>query len=170
MDSVTEIEHRGERYVLRPIGPADESALRATFALLSPHDVRMRFFSPLQSLSPDMAARLANLDRSRELALVLLRTEAGGGNTPCGVVRLAADPGRESAEFAIVVITAQQGKGLGRLLMTHLIGAARALGMKRLVGNVLAENTRMLELARSLGFESSHDPAEPGVVRVEKSL
>ena len=45
------------------------------------------------------------------------------------------------------------GGGLGALLMRRMIEHLRSRGTQWLVATVLAENTRMLELARELGFE-----------------
>ncbi len=61
----------------------------------------MRFFGPLRELSHEMAARLTQIDYDREMAFLLL-----DGDTLLGVGRLAADPGFEQAEFALIVATA----------------------------------------------------------------
>jgi acetyltransferase len=49
--------------------------------------------------------------------------------------------------------------------MKLLIGYARAEGLKRLVGEVLHENTTMLNMCRELGFSitGSEDPAVANV-------
>lgn len=44
------------------------------------------------------------------------------------------------------------GHGLGRLLMEKLIQYARSRGIKELRGDVLSENTVMLQLCKDLGF------------------
>ena len=51
----------------------------------------------------------------------------------------------------------------------RLIAVARERGVKRLVGQVLAENAPMLRLLHSLGF-SPPVPVENQVVRVEMEL
>jgi acetyltransferase len=164
------IAHRGRRYRLRPIRPEDEPALRDAFKLLSPDDVRLRFFAPLRDLSHEMAARLTQIDYDREMALVLLDTEAPSGAAPLGVVRLAADPNFEEAEFAIVVVSGQQGRGLGGLLMAHIVEYARRRGIKRVFGDVLADNQRMLALAEQCGFARAPAPTPSGIVRVTRAL
>src|SRR5690606_6219803 len=83
-----------------------------------------------------------------------------------GIVRYAADPDRERAEFGILVRSDLAGRGLGRSLMQHLIAYSRAEGLGRLEGMVLAENSRLLALCRGLGAESAADPEEPGRRRV----
>jgi acetyltransferase len=58
--------------------------------------------------------------------------------------------------------------------MQRLIDHARARGTGRLVGLVLRENTGMLALARSMGFqvqpEAPDEPAGGGVLRVTLDL
>jgi acetyltransferase len=45
-----------------------------------------------------------------------------------------------------------KGRGLGDILLGKLIRYCRARGTGRLVGQVFAENSRMLGLAHDLGF------------------
>ena len=56
------------------------------------------------------------------------------------------------AEYALLVRSDLNGRGLGRALMTHLIDYARADGLERLEGMVLAENRGMLDLISRFGF------------------
>ena len=54
--------------------------------------------------------------------------------------------------------------------MNKLIGYLRAQGTRRLVATVLAENDRMLELAKVLGFEFDQERAEAGVRSIHLNL
>jgi ribosomal protein S18 acetylase RimI-like enzyme len=53
----------------------------------------------------------------------------------------------------VAVSAAAQGHGLGRRLMTALIGAAREAGIEVLTLDLRADNTRAAALYESLGFE-----------------
>jgi acetyltransferase len=68
-----------------------------------------------------------------------------------GVARLVFDPNFENAEYAIIVRTDRQGRGLGRRLVRDLIDYGRARGGNRLWGDVVSENARMLDLTRRMG-------------------
>jgi acetyltransferase len=57
-----------------------------------------------------------------------------------------------TAEFALTVADAWQGKGLGYALLERLCDAARAAGYQALVGEILEANQQMLELAAHFGF------------------
>jgi acetyltransferase len=85
-----------------------------------------------------------------------------------GVGRLAADPGFEEAEFALVIASDQQGHGYGTLLLNHVLGYAKARGIKRVVGQVLRENYKMLELTKRLGFKREGGRAGEPDIRVMK--
>ena len=90
----------------------------------------------------ELALRLSQLDYDREIAFVAL-TAAG---ELAGVSRLACAPDHRSAEYALIVRSDLQGRGLGTALMRLLIDYARADGLERLEGMVLAENRGMLGL------------------------
>ncbi|MFO1083735.1 MAG: bifunctional acetate--CoA ligase family protein/GNAT family N-acetyltransferase [Reyranellaceae bacterium] len=159
-----EIVHRGQSLRIRPIRPDDESLLQAFVRGLTPEDVRLRFFGPMRELTHEMAARLTQIDYDREMAFLLL-----DGQELQGVGRLAADPGFEEAEFALVIASDRQGRGYGRLLLEHVLHYAKARGIARVVGNVLRENHRMLDLAKHLGFEREPGRVGQPDIRVVKS-
>ncbi|WP_353506234.1 bifunctional acetate--CoA ligase family protein/GNAT family N-acetyltransferase [Variovorax brevis] len=82
-----------------------------------------------------------------------------GQQETLGVGRAVSDPDGVEAEFALLVRSDLKGQGLGKLLLNQLIEHARSRGIERLVGNVLRENTRMLKLSRSAGFEDDRSEA-----------
>jgi acetyltransferase len=160
----------GQEVVLRPIRPEDAPALQSAFKKLTPRDVRFRFFAPMSDLSPAMAARLTQIDYDREMALIAHSPQPGGEEDGWGVVRIAADADNIRAEFAVVVRSDVQGRGIGRLLMDRILAYALSRGIAEIWGNVLAENNAMLALARDLGFKVAQLPDEPGVARITKPL
>ena len=62
-----------------------------------------------------------------------------------------------------------KGKGLGAILMKKLIRYCRERKIGEIVGDVLATNSRMLALARDLGFEITASE-DPSVVRAKLVL
>jgi acetyltransferase len=131
------------------------------FDSLSEHSRYQRFMQHLPKLPAGMLARFTQLDYDRELALVAVRDDAF-----LAVGRYAPNADGETAEFALVVADAWQGKGIGRRLLERLCAAARVAGYKALYGHILEANHDMLELARHLGFvERSRGGAEVTVVR-----
>lgn len=156
--------------LIRPIRGEDEAALRLGFLQLSPEEVRQRFLYPLKALTHDLAAELTQIDYRRQMALVLADRKPAGHSQIYGVVRAADDSGLSSAEFAIVLPSVLSGQGLGTLLMRKLIDHQRARGLRRLWGQVLAENSAMLALARKLNFSDRAHPDEPHLRLIELAL
>jgi acetyltransferase len=157
--------------IVRPIRPEDEAQHRRFLERLDPEDIRMRIFQTRRELPRSELARLTQIDYDREMAFIAEALDAHGVRETLGVARTVSDPDRVEAEFAIIVRSDLKGAGLGRLLFQQLIEHARSRGTGRLVGIVLRENKRMLNLCRDLGFEA--DPTEPAgsdVRRMVKTL
>ena len=158
----------GTTVTIRAIRPEDEQLIVELHSRHSEHTLRMRFFSLVKTLSRDSLIRLCHLDYDREMALTaeLARPDK---TQLLGVARYYLRPETNEAEFALVVEDAHQRKGLGQHLMRRLIEIARERGIKKLVGQVLRENTSMLRLTAKLGF-SPPRTVENDVVRVELDL
>lgn len=165
----------GTEIHLRPIRPEDEIALKAAFAKLTPEDVHMRFFQYMKALSHETAARLTQIDYNREMALIAGPAAKGGGGGGgdgdiWGVVRIAADPDNANAEYAVAVRSDLRGRGIGYLLMQRIIAYAEDRGIGMLWGDVMAENARMLEMTKDLGFTVRRHSGDAHLVRVTKTL
>ena len=160
----------GRDFVLRPVRPEDEPAFHLGFTKLTPEEIRLRFFTPMKTLSHVMAARFTQIDYDREMALVLAEDGTPGEAAIGGVVRLAADPDNERAEYAIIVGQELTGQGLGRLMMERLIAYANARGIGELYGEVLRKNIPMLSLCKKLGFTERAAADDPTIVHVSLDL
>jgi acetyltransferase len=152
---------------IRPIRPADEDMLAAFQTKLTPEDIRFRFLAPRKEFSHKTNARFTQIDYARAMAFVALPEEQ---QEIWGVARLAADPDYVSAEYAIIVRSDLKGRGLGWLLMHHLIRYAESEGLRDLHGDVLAANERMLQMCRELGFDIAADPEDLGLRKVRLKL
>ncbi len=157
------ISASGIRMILRDIESADEAELQRGFLRLSADEVRMRFMYPLKALTHDLAVRLTQLDPNRDVALVLAAPTPAGEAQIYAVVRASRTPSyqhriRTDAEFAIVIPQALSGQGIGKKLMLALIQRCQAAGIRSLWGDVLAENSAMLALARKLEFNVEKHP------------
>jgi len=87
-----------------------------------------------------------------------------------GVVRIHADSKYESGEYAILIRSDLKGHGLGWLLMELMIQYARAEGLRFVRGQVLRENTMMLQMCQQFGFQITSDPEEPSILVVTLPL
>jgi GNAT superfamily N-acetyltransferase len=159
-----------DRVALRQIRPDDAPALQAFVRALSPASRRLRFHMALNELAESGLRALTRVDQRVHVAFVLTTTERGTERI-VGEARYVVSGDKETAEFAIAVDDEFRGLGLAQRLMGALVSAARAAGLRWLVGEVLAGNARMLAFARSCGFvETTRGGLEPGVVRVERCV
>jgi acetyltransferase len=137
--------------LIRPICSADAPRLLAFFESLSPRSIYLRFFAPMKRLSPAMVEQLTRVDPERHIALVAL-SPRDGGRQMLAVGRVIRLGNPKDAEFSIVVADPWQGLGIGAALLKRCIARAERLGVEKIWGLVLAENTQMLALGRKLGF------------------
>jgi acetyltransferase len=152
--------------LIRPLRPDDEGALAEMLKHVTPEDIRLRFFNPRKTMDRALIARLTQLDYARDMAIVALNA---ADSAILGVVRLMGDANHDQAEYAILVRSDQQHKGLGLELMRRIIGFAHSEGYQSLAGPVLSENEKMLALCKELGFAITAAGA-PGVTMTSMRL
>jgi acetyltransferase len=152
---------------VRPVRPEDEVLYPAFFAAVTQDDLRLRFFAPVKDFGHAFIARFTQIDYARAMALIAIDEATG---TMLGVVRLHSDANYESGEYAILVRSDQQGRGLGWALMQLMIEYARAEGLRSMHGQVLLENAGMLDMCRELGFQIGSDPEDPSAAVVTLQL
>lgn len=135
---------------LRLIRPEDKRLMLEAWERLSPESRYRRFFSAKASLSPAELRYLTELDNVHHLAIGA-SSMRDGVEVAIGVarfIRLAARP--EAADAAVTVVDDAQRRGLGRVLLTRLVAAARERGVECFVCDVLADNDAMRGLLHSL--------------------
>lgn len=156
----------GTVITMRPIRPAD-TQIESEFARnLSDESRYNRFMDTLRELSPQMLSYFTHVDYDRHMAFIVV-IDAGGQETQIAVARYIVADDDTSCEFAIVVADAWQRRGIGSRLMQVLIETARARGLSKMFGVVLAGNHKMLELMTRLGFQLKPDAGDPHLIRVE---
>ncbi len=136
----------GTEVQLRLTRPDDREHIRRGFEELSSESRYKRFLSPKTELSEAELRYLSELDGDKHFALGAIARE---GETEKGVgvgrfVRLREHG--HIAEPAISVIDSFQGKGLGTVLLRHLIAAAKERGITRFQCTVLATNAPVQRL------------------------
>ena len=155
------------RVFVRPIRPEDEPLIHEFLHHVTPQDLRLRFFAPIKEFTHQFIARLTQLDYARAMAFLAFDEAT---SDLVGVVRIHSDSVYENGEYAILLRSDLKGRGLGWALMQMIIEYARSEGLNAISGEVLAENTVMLEMCRSLGFEVKSDPVEHEICNVRLAL
>jgi GNAT superfamily N-acetyltransferase len=155
--------------LIRPITPQDKDAERAFLEGLSSDARRYRFLGQVRHPSEQLIDQLTHIDYVRDVAFVAVIDDTGRERI-VGVGRYSTDAAGSQCECAVTVDDEWQNKGLGTLLMRHLIDVAKTHGIRRMVSVDSAENVRMKELARYLGFDSRMDPDDASQVIHELDL
>ncbi|MEP5566934.1 MAG: bifunctional acetate--CoA ligase family protein/GNAT family N-acetyltransferase, partial [Halioglobus sp.] len=160
----------GSEILLRPIRPEDGRKEADFVANLSAESKYFRFMHGLDKLTPAMLARFTQIDYDREMAIVAISPNKNGEDSFLGVARYVTNPDGSSCEFALAVADEWQSHGVGPKLMDRLMQIARERGLETMVGEVLAQNPRMLRLCKRLGFRSLRSPDDPEVIIVTRPL
>ncbi|HJL19699.1 MAG TPA: GNAT family N-acetyltransferase [Sandaracinaceae bacterium LLY-WYZ-13_1] len=134
---------------LRDVRPDDKPLFVEGFAHLSEDSRYLRFFGTKKSLNEDELHYLTEVDGVRHVAIGALDDEGHG----VGVGRyVMLDDAPGVAEVAVTVVDELQGRGLGHVLVEHLVERARAAGnVRSLRFWVLPINVGMRHLLEDLG-------------------
>lgn len=154
---------------LRPLRPDDLDREMRFIEGLSEQTLYLRLQYSSREVSRQDAARLLDLDYRDRMAFAALVGPAPD-DAIVGVSRYARIDDTDQAECAIVVTDAWHGRGVGTELMRSLAQAARANGIRTLVGGSLAENQRIHGWARRFGFDVHTEPNSGGEVRITLDL
>ncbi len=149
---------------------SDDAEIEQNFVRhLSPLSRRFRFFSGMKELPQYMLDRLTHPNYPKSCALIATTKELGK-EVEIGVARYAPTDGDCVAEFSVVIADEWQHFGLAHILLQNLFNIAKDVGLKRIEGVVLRENTNMLGLAEKLGFTSKRDDADLTIIHITKLL
>ena len=159
----------GERVLVRPVRPRDAGLLQAYVRALSPASRYNRFFGAIPELPPTELDRVLHLDGRNQLALIA-QTCGNGASSVIAEARYALASDGLDCEFALSVADDFRQMGLGAQLLAEIECRARALGARRLVGDVLRSNETMQAFARKAGFALTSVPADARLVRIVKDL
>ncbi|GIF10325.1 bifunctional GNAT family N-acetyltransferase/acetate--CoA ligase family protein [Actinoplanes teichomyceticus] len=152
----------GSAVHLRQIRPEDAPAIVEFHSRMSDRTRYLRYFSPYPRIPERDLQRFVNVDHRDREAFVTVT--ADGRITSVGrYERLGQDS--PEAEVAFVVEDAQQGRGIGSVLLEHLADAAREHGITRFVAEVLPENGGMLRVFGDSGYQVQRRYAD-GVVHL----
>ncbi|MFD1659257.1 GNAT family N-acetyltransferase [Streptomyces caeni] len=137
----------GTTVCIRPVAPGDHEQLQRFYEEMSPENLRMRFFAVNRRSGALAAERACNPPHAGYGALLAERHGR--------VIGLAEyDTGGEpdGAEISIAVADGLHHRGVGTLLVEHLIAAARAAGITTFQADALSENREVLRLFTDLGL------------------
>ncbi|SEC75867.1 Acyl-CoA synthetase (NDP forming) [Streptomyces sp. 3213] len=139
----------GTTVCIRPVVAGDHDQLEGLYEEMSPENLRLRFFG-LSRRSAEMAADRACRPHPGYRALL--------AETKGQVIGLAEyDNGGTgtAADISIAVADGLHHRGVGTLLVEHLVSAARAEGITTFTADALSENHEILRLFADLGLRTA---------------
>ena len=151
--------------VVRPVAPSDREGFETGFARLSPQTRFLRFGAAKPRLSRRELDWLVLVDHHDHEALLAF-TPAG---EPVGVGRFVrVDDAPATAEIAVTVFDAWQGRGAGTELVRRLAARAREEGVETLRAEVLPGNAAAIAVLRREGFTRAG--THGGLARFERAV
>ena len=133
---------------IRRVEMADHPRCIQFGRLLHPEDIRLRFGRPAALGDGDTVRRLFGLDDGKIETI-------GAFDLSDRILGLASiawvAPG--TAEIALIVRSDLQRRGLGAMLLAHVIKNARSAGIRLLLANIDDGNLPIRRLAQRFGFE-----------------
>ena len=130
---------------------------------LSPASRRLRYSAPTPRLSPRMLRTLTNLRPGHHEAYAGWRE-----GRPVGIVRWIRTPDLpDTAELALEVVDAEQGRGVGRALGAFAASRALGEGIRTMVVSVDPDNDRVHGWLASLGARATIDDPDRFTVPAE---
>ncbi|MGC0400492.1 acyl-CoA synthetase (NDP forming)/L-amino acid N-acyltransferase YncA [Streptomyces sp. SAI-126] len=149
----------GTTVCIRPVAHGDHDQLEGFYEEMSPENLRLRFFAASRrsaALAADRACAQpqpgyrALLAETAGRVIGLAEYDSGGstGNT---------------AEISIAVADGLHHRGVGTLLVEHLVSAARAEGVTTFTADALSENQEVLRLFADLGLRTARHFEGPEV-------
>jgi L-amino acid N-acyltransferase YncA len=160
VDADRHIETRlndGTPVLVRPLFPADRSAVAEAYRCLSPESLYHRFWTRNGDvIGPSMLDRLLAVDPANH-AIWGLFDPARRSPLVAGASwwRCSGEP--DTAEFAATVLDNDQGRGIGTLLMAVLWVNAIQAGLQSFVAYVLPENRAAVRWMRDAGGAAEWD-------------
>jgi acetyltransferase len=154
-----------DKVSIRRVVAADQPALVAFYAGLSPESRRARFLGCTAGIGAICARAMCAADHIHEEGFVALAAAPAGKPIVVGhVCMICTREGR--TELAIAVADAYQGLGVGRRLFRRAVAWARHSGLTSITATAFTDNWRVIQLLGSARQGITMTPADAGVIEV----
>lgn len=143
----------GTEIILRSIKPEDEPLWLEMFNNFSESSVWNRFFNIVKDPSHKFRARFCDINYENEIAIVAISKNE---NKMLGVVRFTLDVDKKSGELAFIVADPWQNKGLGTMMVEHLINICRKKKIETIYSFILPNNYGSIRFLKKLDFKTDY--------------
>ena len=148
----------GATVLIAPARTEDREAVRQMHAQMSPNNIYLRFFSTSPASAAREAARVTRPPDIEHCALL-----AWLGDELVGVASYEPTEKPGVAEIAFSVTDHMHGRGVGTLLLEHLVSTARLRGLRAFTAETLADNVAMLHVFADAGLAAKRQMSD-GVI------
>jgi GNAT superfamily N-acetyltransferase len=153
---------------IRPLTTADAGALQAHVRGLSARSRHNRYLGGVNELPRTEVDRLLSGVGGTVFPLVAELVGVSDGRMMVGEAVFAVDRDAMTAEFALSVADAWQGRGIGAALLDSIACRAAEVGGRLLHGETLQGNEAMLALAAKVGAAITRHRGDPRLVWMER--
>ncbi|KUO17702.1 bifunctional acetate--CoA ligase family protein/GNAT family N-acetyltransferase [Streptomyces dysideae] len=140
----------GTTVCIRPVRRSDHEQLEGFYEEMSPENLRLRFFAASHRSARLAADRACAPEHPGYRALL---AETAG--RVIGLAEYDSGGSGDTAEISIAVSDGLHHRGVGTLLVEHLVSAARAEGIRTFTADALSENHEVLRLFTDLGLRTA---------------
>ncbi len=148
-DSAYALLSDGVTIEIRAARPDDFDGVRDMHAKMSSDNLYLRFFSMSQLVAEQEARRICREPGPDHAALLAV---LDGEVVGCGTYERGG-AGSRSAEVAFSVSDDMHHRGIGMLLLEHLVSLARGRGLREFTAETLSENAAMLRVFADAGLQ-----------------
>ena len=140
----------GTTVCIRSVTHGDHEQLQGLYEEMSADNLRLRFFTASRRSAEAAADRACAAPRPGYAALL---AETLGQVIGLAEYEKGGNP--QEAEISIAVADGRHHRGVGTLLVEHLVSAARTEGITAFTADALAENHEVLRLFTDLGLRTA---------------
>lgn len=138
--------------LLRPVKISDEPLLKEFFYSLSDKSLYRRFISRRTDMHHERLQEFVVIDYTKEM-IILAINKKDKKDEILGLGQYSIYENSLTAEVAFLVKDEWQNMGIGMELLSYLTYLAKKQGLSGFTAEVLRENTTMLHLFESMGFD-----------------
>ncbi|MGW5861542.1 bifunctional acetate--CoA ligase family protein/GNAT family N-acetyltransferase [Streptomyces sp. NPDC055239] len=140
----------GTTTCIRAVRPEDHAQLQGLYEEMSPENLRLRFFAASRRSAAQAADRACAAPHAGYRVLL---AETKGQVIGLAEYERTDEP--DTAEISLAVAEGLHHRGIGTLLLEHLVSAARADGINAFTADALAENHEVLKVFADLGLSTA---------------
>lgn len=140
-----------DKYILRPLAPADERKLQEFFYSHNKETLIMRYNHHITQMTREKSCNLVSVNQHIDLALCFTKKDALGESIQA-VARYYFIESINSGEVAFVIKESLRGLGMASTLLREIITIAKKRKLESLVACVRRDNASMLKVFEKTGF------------------